>query len=430
VIALTSFSLHFCFIAWLAWLGALKVSFDGRVGVALFVAALFLIAFVIIRYRKAVNSLRPRLRWWLIALRVSALLLIAACLGGLSITTEKNVRGKVLVVGPSGQMANERESTTLRQVIANLEANGLAAEVRSIDSAAETGISHDGVKYLASVLISDGAMSAADAKKRVQKVHLAGEGAPVYVALARPQRIEPSVSLSSVLVSGRAIRGVPLAVSCVVHGVNAKGSETLLTVSDESMVQSSTMIRWSSDNESQVVTLDVVPKLTGFVRYTARLEGRGGEPPESLAREFETYVSERRYKVLIFEGEPTWESRFVRRALDRAGIIDADYFGLVSRGAITGQEASTEGAEPEAIQQNEVAVNPASRLHAVLANPAELNKYDCIVVGSTPNELISASEAQHLREWVERRGGGCNRRPSRCPDAGRCARDKPRQHWN
>jgi hypothetical protein len=404
-------SIYLCFsgMAWLASLsgtGPLKISFDGRSGAALFVAALFLIAFVIIRYWKGVKSSRPRFKWWLTALRASALLLIAACLGGLSVSYEKRLQGKVLVSGPSGNVANERESGALRQVVASIEAHGLAAEVRDLEEMSGTDTAHDSEMYLASVLVSDGAISLDDAQKRVQLVHSAGEGAPVYVAFAQPHRSEPSVSLGQVLVTGSAVRGVPVGITCIVHGVNAKGSETLLTVSDAAMVQASTMIRWSSDDERQVVTLDVVPKLTGFVKYTVRLEGRGGEPAESLTRDVEAYVSERRYKILIFEGQPTWETRFVRRALDQAGIIDADYFGLVSRGAITGQEAIAPGAEPGAKQQNETPVNPTARLHALLANPAELDSYDCIIIGSTPNELISANEAQHLHDWVERRGGG------------------------
>jgi hypothetical protein len=128
-------------------------------------------------------------------------------------------------------------------------------------------------------------------------------------------------------------------------------------------------------------------------------------------------VEERRLRVLFFESEPTWEAKFIRRALEQSGLFEVDYLAQVSRAATVGisEEASEQkneeagtGSEGTAStkKQSGAGGTPEAKLHAALSSATRLNAYDCVIVGATQNTLLSSSESALLREWVERRGGG------------------------
>jgi hypothetical protein len=141
-----------------------------------------------------------------------------------------------------------------------------------------------------------------------------------------------------------------------------------------------------------------------------------------LSRSLTIYAEERRTRVLFFEGEPTWEAKFIRRALDQTGLFEVDYFAQVSRAATLGatteadrqKEAENSGAATAAAATETGAsgasglasASPEARLHRALQSAASLNAYDLIIVGATPNAMLSAAEAARLGSWVDGRGGG------------------------
>ncbi|HYJ47047.1 MAG TPA: hypothetical protein VEV81_10570, partial [Pyrinomonadaceae bacterium] len=129
---------------------------------------------------------------------------------------------------------------------------------------------------------------------------------------------------------------------------------------------------------------------------------------------FSLYAEERRLRVLFFESEPTWEAKFIRRALEQSGLFEVDYFAQVSRASSVGaseeapeQKEQDEGTAPQGGKGGAGQANsPEAKLHATLQSAAQLNLYDCVMVGATVNTLLSSSEAARLAAWVERRGGG------------------------
>ena len=152
----------------------------------------------------------------------------------------------------------------------------------------------------------------------------------------------------------------------------------------------------------------MVPKVSGWINYSVHAEPAGGEDPATLTRPFTVFAEERRQRILVLEGEPTWEAKFIRRALEKADLIDVDYFAQVSRSAIVGMKDEQTASKAEDARTNQTAERgrPEARLREVLSSAERLNVYDCIILGTTPDALLSNSEATRLREWVERRGGG------------------------
>lgn len=379
-------------------------------GRALLIGALLLSAYVLLRYWRSLDGRSRNIRFSLVSVRAIAFLLISGALAGAAFEYETTVRARILLrstSSKSGAAEDVNDSTSASdksrdQLTARLTQGGFEV------------VEHEGEDvddgFLAAALLTDGAMSSADAQREVERMNARVGGAPVYVISEIAQTAGATIVLESVTMLGPAIRGVPASVRCNVHARGMLGRESLITISDDAKAQASARIGWTSDDERKAITLKFVPKVSGWLDYRARVEGVGGEGQSRLSRSFSLHVEERRLRVLFFEGEPTWESKFIRRALEQSGLFDVDYFAQVSRAATVGTSSEAEGRQP--VDEDTPISNPKARdapetkLHATLQSPARLAAYECVFIGASPNTLLSSSESGHLSAWVERRGGG------------------------
>jgi hypothetical protein len=398
----------------------MSLSVEGNVGRALLVACLAFIAYALVRYWQSLEGQSRERRFYLVGLRGAALLLLACAVAGLSVEYQKRAGSRVLVSLARGVHLNRGEDrrvaedeAALWKTITTLRENGIEAEEDTVaNDALRSG---QDAAFNAAVLLTDGALSATEALEEVERMKVRVGGAPVFVVTDLRQAVVPGVVLESVSLPVRPARGVPLLLRCTVRARGMRGRETLVTISDDAKVQASAMARWVSDDERQTLTLEVVPKVAGWSDYVVRVEGAGGEAVTALMRNITVYVEERRTRILFFEGEPTWEAKFIRRALEQTGIFEVDYFAQVSRSAAAGatqaeeQNGNVEGGaqtKPSAGRSAERGGTPEARLHAELASAERLSAYDSIIIGATPDEMLTGAESVRLQEWVERRGGG------------------------
>lgn len=396
---------------------AMSLNVDGSFGRALLVAALFISAYALVRYWRSLDARSGKVRYGLISLRALTLVLMSCALAGVRVEYESTASARVLVrIVSSGEAGAKSEaagasSQTREQTMAALRAKGFEIVETDDESGAQTAQEGDG-SFVAGVWLTDGATSSTQARREVELTNAAAGGAPVFVVMNYPAGAESSVALESVAVLGRAVRGVPITVRAVVHARGMRGRESLLTISDDAKVQASARVAWTSDDERQAVTVSVVPKVAGWIDYSAKIEAANDEDAAHLARFFTLHVEERRQRVLFFESEPTWEAKFIRRALEQSGLFEVDYLAQVSRAATAGiseeageQSVEEPGATPAKKRSGGVGT-PEAKLRAALQSATGLNAYDCVIVGATKNTLLSAAESVRLREWVLRRGGG------------------------
>lgn len=390
---------------------------------ALAVAALAVSAFVLKQYWLSLTRYARRMRLLIVLLRAASLLLVVSALAGVRLNYGGMTPGRVLVrhaqneyMGVEGDTnASSSEEIAVERTVAALRSAGFEPVIAK-GSSATTLWTEQQESFTAALLLTGGALRAFDARREVERTAALAGGVPVYVVMDQKTTAGPTVALESVVVEGRRVRGVPVTLRCVVHGRGMRGHESLLTISDNARVQASSRVAWKTDDEWQTITLEVVPKVAGWMDYVARIEPAGAEDDKSvLSRPLTMYVEDRPMRVLFFEGEPTWEAKFVRRALEQSGLFNLDYFAQVSRAATLGatagaqqREEETEGqsAESNAGQANNAGSSPEAKLHAALRSAQSLNAYDAIIVGATPNALLSAAEAARLSSWVEQRGGG------------------------
>jgi len=396
-------------------------------GRALLVAALLISAYALVRYWRSLEGRSSKVRFSLVGLRAITLVLMSCALAGVRVDYEATMRARLLLSSARESEARIESAATdagergkvREQMIAALKRKGIEVAAQDAEGSVEVTddgnveVANDGEGFIAAALLTDGAMSVADARREVERVSENGGGVPVYVVAYSGQSEGASIALESVQVLGRAVRGVPVAVRCTIHARGMKGRETLLTISDDAKVQASARVVWTSDDERQAVTLSVVPKVAGWIDYSAKVEAAGGSDASSPSRPFTLYVENKRWRVLFFEGEPTWESKFIRRALEQSGLFEVDYFAQVSRVAAVGtsieaveQKRQEGGSENDAGKNVKQGSTPEALLHAALQNAARLNAYDSVIVGATPNALLSSAESARLNAWVERRGGG------------------------
>jgi len=428
---------------------AITIDFDGNLWRAVFVAALALIVFTLATYYSNLRLYRRRVRLVLVSLRGIALLLIACAFAGLHIAYNIPAPSSVLLYRYAKRASDDAALKSAAD--SSLQLNGNDAALReTVNALAESGVESvmvDAINgaakvkrlndFSAAVLVTDGAMSAEEARRVMYEMSAAAKGAPVYVAgdFDADSNSQSRVALQKAApVNGSVWRGVPVAVRCVMHGRGMSGRESLLTITDDTQaVRASSKVRWTTNDEWQTVVLQVVPKAAGWTNFTAHVEAAGGEAAATLVRSFSLYAEEHRVRVLFFEGEPTWEAKFIRRALTESGLFDVDYFAQVSRVAAVGiaknrksnvAAASNENAaqtkgmnEDRRAAEDAVADDVASgsaaekdapevKLHEALSSATRLNAYDCVIAGATPNAFLSVAEAVRLRTWVEQRGGG------------------------
>lgn len=388
------------------------------VGRALLVIALLISAYALVRYWRSLEGRTRKVRSTLLSLRAWTLLLMAGALAGLSVEYETKAPALVLLrnlranrASAEGESAGAlRQASGFERAIAALRGRGFEIVEEDADAPAR------GHGFAAALLLTDGSLSAEEAQREVEQTSVAAGDAPVFVVTDSVASAEPDVALERVTVLGRAVRGVPLAVRCVVHGRGMQGRESLLTVSDDAKVQTSARITWTSNDERQAVTVSVIPKVTGWIDYSAKVEAANDEDAASRTRALTVYAEERRLRVLFFEGEPTWEAKFIRRALEQSGLFEVDYSAQVSRAATIGitekareqtdAEAGTTAETPATPKKSGTLNTPEAKLRAALNSTTSLNAYDCVLVGASANTLLSSAESARLRDWVERRGGG------------------------
>ncbi|MDT4896789.1 MAG: hypothetical protein QOH25_1866 [Acidobacteriota bacterium] len=387
-------------------------------GRALLVAALLISMYALVRYWRSLDGRSIKVRSALLSLRAITLVLVSCALAGVSVEYESMPRARVLLRSVRGdEVRGEGETIGARslslggeQMIAALQGKGFEVVEANTETARSDG-------FVAGVLLTDGAMGAEEAQRAVERMNVAAGDAPVFVVANSAARIEPSVVLEGVTVLGHAVRGVPFSVRCTIRARGMQGRESLITISDDAKVQAGARVVWTSDDERQSVTVSLVPKVAGWIDYSAKVEAAGGEDATRRTRQFSVYTEERRLRVFFFESEPTWEAKFIRRALEQSGLFEVDYSAQVSRAATVGisedareqndEEPGAESAGTVTTKKKSGTVTTSeAKLRAALQSATQLNAYDCVIVGATENTLLSSSESARLREWVERRGGG------------------------
>ena len=217
----------------------------------------------------------------------------------------------------------------------------------------------------------------------------------------------PDLSVLSLQLPARAASGSPVEAIATIRARGAAGRKVVVTLSDGARVARSVSRDIAGPDETFTLALGAILQSAGWQKITLEAAGLTGEvslADNRLERWIELEPGQRR--VLFVESAPSWEGKFVRRALEKDQTIRVDYATGVSREAVVdvraaeGETASSGKSNPSA-----TGAGPAS-LRAVFGDEQRLFGYDAIVLGPLDAAALPEADAARVVRFVDSRGGG------------------------
>jgi uncharacterized membrane protein len=237
------------------------------------------------------------------------------------------------------------------------------------------------------IVISDGADSAGTLSADTLN-QIAAYGVPVHTIGIGRDKMPEDLELADVLVPARALPGTLLAARASIRH-DGPGA-TRLEVYDGDRFIGSRDVNLPAGSELTSVPIDFTLDQTGERELRFTLVPKPGERElRNNTRTRMVDVSARRADVLYIEGEPRWDYKFMRRALDQDQGVR-----LVSL-----LRTSLNGYYRQGID------DPAELQGGFPDDRATLYRYDALIIGSMPAAWFKPEQLQMIRDFVSERGG-------------------------
>jgi uncharacterized membrane protein len=393
---------------------------------AAIVAALAVLALV--SYARTRGRSGPRDRVILGVLRVAALLIVLVCLFRPMIVLsaavpQRNVLGILIDDSRSMRIADEAGKPR-RSVVASALAGPDSAMYRALaerfilrffrfagdpQRAEAVGtLAYDGVRTniggalegslgeLAGaplsglVVFSDGADNAGSALGE-SLLSVRARGVPVYTVGLGSERFAKDIEISRVDAPRSVLLGASLVVSVSVRQRGMRGATVPLVVEDGGRMIGSQMVTLGAEGEPIPVRVRVPTTEAGARTFRFRIAAQPGEAVvENNAQDLVVTVLDRKEKILYIEGEPRWELKFIRRAIEDDKNLQ---IATLQRTA----------------ESKFLRLSVDDSLDLVTGFPKtrqELFRYQGIILGSIEASYFTGDQLKMLAEFVSDRGGG------------------------
>jgi len=402
----------------------------GLPGLIIFLMFIGLIAITVLAYRRTIGRTNRLLRGILIAFRAIALMVIVFCLLKPFITIpQTNPEDSYLLVlvddSKSMQIEDSAENKTRLEVARDLLFNpqsGLVHQLtekfktrlfafssgsnristtdalnadgdytdipNSLDEALED---LKGVPLSGAVLISDGADKSGEdiakvgyrLRERKVPIHAVGIGSTEgvndleLVRVDAPQKVEENY---------------PVEIWITVRRTGYPSRKVDVTLHQEERELKKQTVDLDKKHQSQRIAMTFIPRTPGTHKYIVKVHP---EPDEIIQqnneKKFLLKVSaSKKAKILYVEGNPRWEFKFIRRALENDPNIQLTARVITAPNTIWGLgRISGEG---------KFELYPESK--------EELFSYDGIILGNIDASQFSPQQLEYTTDFVKTRGGG------------------------
>ena len=293
------------------------------------------------------------------------------------------------------------------------ELSKVAAEGQSTDVARAVSESLDGERPQgqAMVLLSDGIHNAPGGSAAVMQSVAAARAmaVPIYTTTLGGSAGLKDLDLTLSRQQELAFIGqqVPLRVNLRQRGaVSAETEVTLLHAGKEIARQK---IKVTPDGTASLVFQVSQPK-TGLYRYEVRSQHFPAEATaENNASTFVLRTVDRPVRVLLLEGKPYWDAKFLMKTLAHDASLEIDGIIRVSEGRFLqrnlrlGKQAVAGSEDLQTLREEttEILKGPP----AVLEDAAKLGAYQVIVLGRDAEEFLTDEVLERLRTWISKDGG-------------------------
>ena len=237
------------------------------------------------------------------------------------------------------------------------------------------------------VLVSDGA-DTADSLDEAELAKLATAGIPVHTVGVGPEQPQNDLELAQLQVPATAVAGSTVRATVSIRHQKQKTGRVRLY--DAGRLIAAKEVQFTGPSGLSTVQLEFPAGESGVRDLRVAVDAAPGEiQVANNERHAVMEVDGRRRAVLYIEGEPRWEYKFIRRALegDRklrvASAVRATPNRYYRQGLTSGKELENGFPDTE----------------------EELFGYDAVVIGSLEAAALSSDQQQWLKDFVDRRGG-------------------------
>ena len=246
------------------------------------------------------------------------------------------------------------------------------------------------------VLVSDGA-DTTDASLSDALLALKAADVPVFTVGVGEESLRRDIQIGRVSVPRSALKGTAILVDAVVTHTGYPGETVMLDVEDEGRIVGSQEVRLPASGEPAPVRVRFTASEAGARLFRFKVAARPGEMvTQNNAREVLIDVRDRKEKILYFEGEPRFEYKFIRRAVDGALNLPPD-----ANLQLVGLQRT---ADNKYYRQ---ALDNADQLVAGFPKTREeLFAYRGLILGSTEAGAFTGDQLRMIADFVEKRGGG------------------------
>jgi uncharacterized membrane protein len=204
------------------------------------------------------------------------------------------------------------------------------------------------------------------------------------------EQLSDDVELDGLEVPSKALAGSRLQAQVTIRQNGFGGKRARLVLTGGGAVLASRDITLKDASE-QVETIEFNAGKRGVKNIEARLDPLPGEQNTNnnhLTRVLA--VDDARRRILYVEGEPRWEFKFLRRAVDDDAAVQ-----VVSMLRTTQNKIYRQGI-----------ANPNELAEGFPSKPEELFEFQALILGSVEPAFFTATQQQMIKDFVDRRGGG------------------------
>jgi uncharacterized membrane protein len=240
------------------------------------------------------------------------------------------------------------------------------------------------------VMVTDGA-DTSDASLDESLASLKARSVPVFTVGVGQDRFARDIQVSRVESPQSTLKGTSLSVDVVISHTGFAGAKIPLNVEDEGRIVSSQEVTLPSTGESTTVRVTFTTNDAGarLFRFTVPVQ-TDEQVTQNNSRDALVEVSDRREKVLYLEGEPRFEAKFIRRAVED----DKNLQVVILQRTAEDKYLRLDVGSPDEL----VGGFPKTR--------EELFAYRAVILGSVEAASFSPDQLRMLADFVSKRGGG------------------------
>lgn len=237
------------------------------------------------------------------------------------------------------------------------------------------------------ILFSDGAENG-DTLSEERLAEIASYGVPVHTVGLGPERVIDDLELERAEIASSAPAGASIDAQI---GIRHNGaSQARLRVYDRDNLVAARDVKLRADAATTQVSLDLPAGQPGTHELRFVLDPLDGE--RNVINNSRTRVVDvpaARRSILYIEGEPRWEYKFLRRAVDRERALR-----LASIIRTTPNKHYRQGVS-----------SPDELVDGFPSDAGELFSYDAVIIGSYEAAALRTEQHRLLKEFVDKRGG-------------------------